>query len=93
MKVENIKEPQKPPFLQGSVSGIFIPVKQKFNSRSHARQEMQEWIKHGWITNYRIAWNAQLKMTVEVILGDSRCQKHHVVYDYVNGNKVCPLCG
>lgn len=60
-------EAEKPAFLVGAVSGSFIPVKQKFNSRSHASQEMQEWIKFGWITNYRIAWDTQLRMTVEVV--------------------------
>lgn len=60
-------EAEKPAFLVGAVSGCFFYIKQKFNSRSHAEQELLEWKEKGWITNYRIAWDTQLRMTVEVV--------------------------
>jgi len=45
----------------------FIPLKKKFNSRSHARQELDKMKEKGIISNYRIAWNTQLRMTVHVV--------------------------
>jgi len=44
-------------------------LKQKhfaFKSRSHARQELDKLIKKGLISNYRISWDTQLRMKVEV---------------------------
>jgi len=45
----------------------FVPLKRKFNNRSHAQQELDKMIARREISNYRIAWNTQLKMTVEVV--------------------------
>jgi hypothetical protein len=79
MKKQNI--PKKPDFLLGKITGVFIPIKQKFNSRSHARQELLEWKKNGWISNYKIAWNTQLRMTVEVVLGDTQINNLQKQFD------------
>lgn len=49
----------------------FVLLKRKFNSRSHAAQELNKMEAEGKITNYRIAWNTQLKMTVEVVYATS----------------------
>lgn len=51
----------------GRMENCYRADHQKFNSRSHARQELLEWKEKGWITNYRIAWDTQLRMTVEVV--------------------------
>ena len=45
----------------------FVPLKRKFVGYAHARQELLEMEEKGEIINYRISWNAQLRMTVEVM--------------------------
>ena len=79
---------------EGAVSGIFVSVRHPFNSRSHAQQELDKLQKKGLISNYRIAWNAQLQMTVEVKYTDKCCDynMHQSLRDDV-GRWKCRSCG
>jgi len=47
-----------------------------FKSRSHARQELDKLIKKGLISNYRISWDTQLRMKVEVKHTGSIANQH-----------------
>ena len=45
----------------------FVKLNKKFNSRSHACQELDKMQKKGEITDYIVSWDAQLRMVVEVV--------------------------
>lgn len=87
-------EAQKPAFRKGAVGGSFIYLKQPFNNRSHAQQEMDKLRAKGLISNYRIAWDTQLRMTVEVVYTDRCCdyEMHKRLREDV-GQWKCSKCG
>ena len=49
----------------------FIELSEKFNGRAHARQELIKMQESGLITDWKISWNTQLKMMVQVVY--SKC--------------------
>ena len=72
----------------------FVYLKSKFNSRAHARQEMKELYKKQLITNYRIAWDTQLRMTVEVVYSPKSCTyETHKQHNKKSGVLTCNDCG
>lgn len=87
-------ESEKTTSHNGGVSGSFIYVRHPFNNRSHAEQEMNKMTVKGLISNYRIAWDTQLRMTVEVIYTDKCCdyEMHRRFRDEV-GHWKCRSCG
>ena len=87
-------EAQNPALGNDAVSGSFIYLKQSFNNRSHAQQEMDELRAKGLISNYRIAWDTQLRMTVEVVYTDKCCdyEMHKRLREGV-GQRKCRKCG
>jgi hypothetical protein len=87
-------EAETPALRKAAVSGSFVYVRHSFNSRSHARQEMDKMTARGLISNYRIAWDTQLRMTVEVVYTDKCCdyEMHRRLRDEV-GHWKCRKCG
>lgn len=53
----------KPP-----VSGSYSAIQHSFKSRSSAEQTCKNWIEQGRIKSYRISWDTQNRMTVEVLV-------------------------
>lgn len=39
------------------------------------------------------AINRMAEIASKKILKDKKCPKHGIVYDYINGHAVCPVCG
>jgi len=91
-KVSN--EALNPALNKAAVSGSFVYVRNPFNNRSHAEQEMDKMTARGLISNYRIAWDTQLRMTVEVVYTDKccDCEMHRRLRDEV-GHWKCRKCG